>query len=184
MFPDIAEYKSDHVILERNLHTQHLKDFSFCFLELPKFNKTIDELHTMVEKWTYFFKRASNTSEADIEKITGLDIVIRQAYEALNQYSWSEQELFTYEREKKNELDAKAILAQKEADGIAKGLAKGLAEGVEKGRAEGLETGKKEALYLVVKNLLARGSSTQDIQQATGLSQVEIESLSSVESKQ
>jgi len=32
-------------------------DGSFTFLELPKFNKSIDELHTITEKWTYFFIR-------------------------------------------------------------------------------------------------------------------------------
>ena len=49
MFPDKTEYKSNHVILDKATYSHDLKDFSFTFLELPKFNKTIDELHTITE---------------------------------------------------------------------------------------------------------------------------------------
>ena len=145
MFPEKKEYKSEHEILDRNAFTQDLKDFSFCFLELPKFTKSIGELQTIVEKWTYFFKHAAHTAESDVDKITGSDDIIRQAYEVLNQFSWSQEELHTYEQEKKRELDAKAILLQKEDEGIAKGIAKGkaegLTEGIAKGKAEGLVEG-------------------------------------------
>lgn len=96
MFPDKEEYKSDHVILDKNSYARDLKDFYFSFLELPKFNKTIDELTTIVEKWAYFFKYASHTAPADLEKIIGNDSVIGKAYEVLNQFYWSESDLYTY----------------------------------------------------------------------------------------
>ncbi|MCZ6909011.1 MAG: hypothetical protein O7C55_04760, partial [Rickettsia endosymbiont of Ixodes persulcatus] len=45
-----------------------LKDFSFSFIELPKFNiNKIEDLKTITEKWCYFFKYAANTSEADLQ---------------------------------------------------------------------------------------------------------------------
>ena len=47
MFPNKKGFKSDHVILDRNSHEHDLRDFSFTFLELPKFKKTIDELQNM-----------------------------------------------------------------------------------------------------------------------------------------
>jgi predicted transposase/invertase (TIGR01784 family) len=37
MFPDKADYKSDHVILDKITYSHDLRDFSFTFLELPKF---------------------------------------------------------------------------------------------------------------------------------------------------
>ena len=55
MFPDKEEYKSDHVVLDKKTYEHDLKDFYFVFLELPKFKKGINELHTMIEKWAYFF---------------------------------------------------------------------------------------------------------------------------------
>ena len=44
MFKNKASGYSTHVILDNETHAHHLKDFSCTFLELPKFNKNIDEL--------------------------------------------------------------------------------------------------------------------------------------------
>ena len=102
IFKDKAEYKSDHVILDKNSYEHDLQDFSFTFIELPKFKKDkISELETIIEKWCYFFKYAANTSEEDLKKLIGSDLVINQAYEALNQFNWTEQELIAYEQELK-----------------------------------------------------------------------------------
>jgi predicted transposase/invertase (TIGR01784 family) len=161
MFPDKKEYKSDHVILDKKSFDHDLKDFSFCFLELPKFNKTIDELNTHVEKWAYFFKHAVETSPEDLEKITASDIVISQAYKELNQFFWSQDELNVYEREKKSQMDAKAMFDAATQEGEAKGLA----EGMEKG------------LIMVAKKMLIQGFSIQNIMHLTDLSEEEIKSL-------
>src|SRR3990167_8220659 len=53
MFPHKKGFKSDHVILDKESHENDLKDFSFTFLELPKFDKNIDDLTDIVEKWMY-----------------------------------------------------------------------------------------------------------------------------------
>src|SRR3989338_9119218 len=66
MFPNKAAYKSDHVILDKESHENDLKDFSFTFVELPKFRKDIDHLSNMTEKWCYFFKHAKSTSMEDL----------------------------------------------------------------------------------------------------------------------
>jgi predicted transposase/invertase (TIGR01784 family) len=141
MFPDKPDYKSDHVILDKTSHSHDLKDFYFSFLELPKFTKNIDELNNRVEKWAYFFKHAEETSEAELARIVESDKVIKQAYEALNRFSWSEIELNTYEAEEKRERDAQAILDQNALEAEAKGEAKGKAEGKAEGLAEGLAKG-------------------------------------------
>lgn len=177
MFPDKEEYKSDHLILDKKTCTQDLKDFYFCFLELPKFHKSIDELQTIVEKWTYFFKHASHTKEADVEKITGSDEVIGQAYQVLNQFSWSDEELSTYEQEKKRELDAKAILLQQRIEGKAEGLAEGIEKGKAEGLAEGIEKGQKNALLAVAKQMLSQGLKPGIVRQYTNLSEEEIDSV-------
>ena len=69
MFPQKSAYKSDHVILDKESHENDLKDFSFTFLELPKFNKDIDHLSNMTEKWAYFFKFADSSSLEDRAKL-------------------------------------------------------------------------------------------------------------------
>ncbi len=90
LFPNKKKYKSDHVLMDKDTYECDLKDFSFTFLELAKFNKTIDELITIQEKWTYFFKHAEETSTEDLEKIIGKDLVLEKAYTALSRFSWSQ----------------------------------------------------------------------------------------------
>lgn len=184
MFDHKPEYKSDHVILDKNSHVQDLKDFYYCFLELPKFKKKISELTTIVEKWAYFFKHASNTKEADLQKIIGNDQVIGQAYEALNQFSWKEEDLLGYERETKREMDAQSILKVKLQDatlkGKTEGRAEGRAEGIAEGKAEGIAEGAKQASAQIAQNLLAQGVDSQQVQAATGLSVEEISALKSL----
>ncbi|MGI2262403.1 Rpn family recombination-promoting nuclease/putative transposase, partial [Candidatus Cardinium hertigii] len=63
IFPDKKDYLSNHVILDSKTYERDLKDFSFTFIELPKFNiSCIEGLSTIIEKWCYFFKHAPSTS--------------------------------------------------------------------------------------------------------------------------
>lgn len=165
MFPKKKEFKSDHFVLDTLTHQHDLKDFSFCFLELPKFDKSIEKLETPVERWTYFFKHASETKESDLERISGNDLAIKEAYEQLNQFSWSEIELRTYEQEKKRERDAQAILSAARKEGLQEGKKEGLQEGMKK----------------IAKALLADGMSPDKISTLTGLKREEILVLSSQE---
>ncbi len=167
MFKDKEEYYSTHVILDKETHAHHLKDFSFTFLELPKFDKEIDELENLIEKWAYFFKHAEETKEGDLERIVGSDQVIYRAYEALNRFSWTEIELNTYEQEEKRERDAQAIIKQKLIDAEAKGEARGKAEGKAEGVVQTLEA----------ISLIKAGESDAAISEKLGLSLEVIEAL-------
>lgn len=169
MFPDKPDYKSDHVILDKKHLTHDLKDFSFTFLELPKFNKTIDELSTIVEKWAYFFKHAEETHEKELARIAGSDEVIERAYEELNRFSWSRQELFTYEQETKHELDNRVI---REAQ-----LAEARKTGLTEGRAEGRAEGEHKKSIDVAKKLLSKGFSAEDVSELSGLPLSEVHAL-------
>ncbi|MGI9214128.1 MAG: Rpn family recombination-promoting nuclease/putative transposase, partial [Gammaproteobacteria bacterium] len=121
MFPEKTEFKSDHVILDKVTNEHDLKDFSFTFLELAKFKKTKDELTSIIDRWSYFFKNAQETSEKDLQQIIGKDLIIQRAYEELNKFSWSEEELLSYEAVIKREMDHQAILDKQYNDGKAEG---------------------------------------------------------------
>lgn len=153
MFPKKKAYKSDHVILDKESHEHDLKDFSFTFLELPKFNKDIDHLSNMIEKWSYFFKHGDDTSQEDLQKLIGQDQIIERAYEELNRFSWNQQELLTYEQAEKYDGAYKASMDQK----------------FDEGKIEG----KKE----IATNMLKQGFDIFQIEKITGLSKKEIESL-------
>mgnify|MGYP000656189249 CR=1 FL=1 len=130
MFPGKRAYKSDHVILDQESHEHDLKDFSFTFLELPKFTKSFDDLSNSVEQWMYFFKHAPETHEQDLAKLTTYPIIER-AYGELNRFSWSPQELLTYDQAEKYEGAYQASLEHQFDQGMAKGRAEGRAEGLD-----------------------------------------------------
>ncbi|MBA8767248.1 Rpn family recombination-promoting nuclease/putative transposase [Wolbachia pipientis] len=170
LFPDKSEYKSKHTIRDEDTNEHDLKDFYFIFIELPKFPKTKeDQLSSIVEKWVYFFKYADETSEEELEKIIGSDLIIKKAYEELNRFNWSEKEFIAYEQEIKRILDEQAVLAQKLDDATAKGI------------LIGHEKGRKEREIEVAKNLLKAGVSIDIIAQTTGLTANEIKDLSSLD---
>ncbi len=107
MFKDKDKYKSVHVILDNKTHERNLKDFSFTFIELPKFNKTKDELKSYEDKWCYFFKHADDPQ--DIHKlIESSDDVIKKAYTELQAHNCTNEELTAYEASEKISKDAKA----------------------------------------------------------------------------
>jgi predicted transposase/invertase (TIGR01784 family) len=153
LFPHKVDYKSDHILLDRKTHTQDLKDFSFIFIELPKFNLFHpSELKTLTEKWCYFFRHAAETQASDLAQLVNGAPILEKAYTALDRFYWSEQELINYEQELKRIRDAAAILAQKLDDakeqglqqGLKKGLKRGLKQGLQQGRDEGKKEGHKE----------------------------------------
>ncbi|MBS9530014.1 Rpn family recombination-promoting nuclease/putative transposase [Wolbachia endosymbiont of Rhagoletis cerasi] len=170
LFPNKSEYKSKHTIRDEDTNEHDLKDFYFIFIELPKFPKNKeDQLENIVEKWVYFFRYADETSEEELEKIIGSDVIIKKAYEELNRFNWSEKEFIAYEQEIKRILDEQAVLAQKLDDATAKGREEGIQIGHEKGR--------KEREIEVAKNLLKAGVSIDIITQTTGLTVDEVKDL-------
>jgi predicted transposase/invertase (TIGR01784 family) len=177
MFPDKPEFKSDHVILDRDSFANDLKDFSFTFLELPKFKKEIDELHDDIDRWMYFFKHASDTNPDQLEKLTHEDRMIDRAYRIVDQFYWTEAERNTYERELKNERDARAILSDALNTGRTEGRAEGKAEGKAEGLAEGLEKGKIEAKREAARHLFSLGMEIQVVASVTGLPHEDLEDL-------
>ncbi|WP_341748508.1 Rpn family recombination-promoting nuclease/putative transposase [Candidatus Tisiphia endosymbiont of Sialis lutaria] len=167
MFDDKKHWKSKHCLLDTESYANDLKDFHFVFLELEKFNKTINELETIEEKWMYFFKHAgdSTLTLTDIEHLIGKDKIIRRAFEAVDQASWSEAELNTYEEITKARLDNLAVEQQKIEDAEARGKAEGKAEGI------------KENAIVMAKKMLAKRKPIDEIIEFTGLTLEEIEKL-------
>jgi predicted transposase/invertase (TIGR01784 family) len=128
MFPEKPGYLSRHVILDNETFTRDLKDFSFTFMELPKFTMTVDQLETLIDKWAYFFKHTSHITPEEFEKFTANDLIFKQAYKALDRFYWTEIELNTYRQETKRILDERVIREHELAMSKAEGKAEGLAE--------------------------------------------------------
>ena len=153
IFPNKTAYKSDHIVLDKETCENDLKDFSFTFLELPKFNKNINNLETIIEKWAYFFKHAETASEHDVEKIIEGDDIMERAYEELNRFSWNEEELLTYDQSEKYYNSYVATMENKYEEGIEK------------------------SKMTIAQNMLKAGADEKFISLVTGLSFEQIKAL-------
>ena len=151
-------YFSRHKVLDVETKEQIIQDVEFNFIELPKFDKTIDQLETSIDQWTFFIKNAENlTVIPESVKDEGL----KEAYTEANQQNWTKLELEDYLRASIKERDeiGRIEFAEKKA--------------ILKGKLEG----KLEEKIDVIKQGRKLGLSNADLSKLTGLTEKEIESL-------
>jgi predicted transposase/invertase (TIGR01784 family) len=125
LFPDKKEYLSHHKVSDICTGESDIKDLSFSFLELGKFQKRFGELTSNVEKWAYFFKHAQETEPQELEEIHRCDRIIGIAYDALSQSAFYPEALLEYERYAMKENEIFTRLSDAEKRGIEKSKAEG-----------------------------------------------------------
>jgi predicted transposase/invertase (TIGR01784 family) len=67
MFPHRKNFKSDHIILEKETHDHDLTHLAFSFLELPKFKKKIDQKDYLASM-AYQFNRGGEKGEKKVRE--------------------------------------------------------------------------------------------------------------------
>lgn len=88
-------YLSHHLILDSETYIHELKHLEFHFIELKKFNKSIEELSTIQDKWIYFLKNAGFLESVPP---TLKAPAIKDAFDVLAQSNWTKTELEAYDR--------------------------------------------------------------------------------------
>lgn len=88
-------YISNHLILNKETFSHDLNDFEFTFLELKKFDKSLSQLESILDKWIYFLKYANDLSliPKEFKNIK----VIEDAFQIATQQTWNKQELDIYD---------------------------------------------------------------------------------------
>lgn len=97
MFSEFEDYTSRFVYREVSKGSRYPEnDIELVFVELPKFNKKLDQLETLAEKWIYFIKSARSLTEIpdNMQEIPEL----HRAFEIANQADLSPAELEELER--------------------------------------------------------------------------------------
>ncbi len=88
------DYTSRHLILDKKTNEHCLKDFEYNFVELKKFNKNLEDITELSDKWIYFLKHSDKLDEIP-EHIK--DKGLTEAYKSANTHSWSKEELEDYD---------------------------------------------------------------------------------------
>jgi predicted transposase/invertase (TIGR01784 family) len=183
---DTEKYRYDVMLSDIETHKVFYKKLKFIYLEMPKFNKEVDELETRFEKWMYVIKNLKRLEEVPdkireriFEKIFAAAEVAKLTYEEYRIYFNNLNAGRDYKNcmdYAKTEARAKGLaegLAEGRAEGLAEGRAKGRAEGRTEGRAEGLAEGKLE----IARKLKTTGMLVESICKITGLTIEEIEKI-------
>lgn len=131
---------------------------TFIYLEMPKFNKSVDELETRFDKWLYVIRNLNKLDripdklrEQIFDKLFETAEIARFTQEQVRSY----EDSLKYYRDLKNSLDTAR----------------------DEGKMEGKMEGKIEGKMEVAKNLLLSGVSIDVIVKSTGLSESEIKKL-------
>jgi len=142
---------STHTIHDVETKEHVFQDFRFTLAELPKFNKTVQALETVEDKWLYFLKQA--------KALTAIPAVIHEqaiqdAFEIAKEMNWNTDELAVYER--------RALAIEDEIQRINYGY------------QAGEKKGKVDEKLNTAKNMLSIGLSIEQVMQVTGLSEEQL----------
>jgi predicted transposase/invertase (TIGR01784 family) len=148
------EYLSRHLILNQATQKQEIDGIECNFIELPKFTKQEQELTTLLDKWVYFLKYAS---DLDVIPDSADTTSLKAAYEVAERFRWSKDELELY--------DYWGIKAQDE---------RGIAIAAEQ---RGKEIGRRERQLATARALLADGVEPALVMKYSGLNEVELKEL-------
>ncbi|MCQ2191323.1 MAG: Rpn family recombination-promoting nuclease/putative transposase [Paludibacteraceae bacterium] len=167
-----------HVKLKDDDNQVFSENLNFVFLEMPKFNKTENELDTFCDKWLFVLKNLYKLENCPAALTEG---IFRKLFEVAEIASYSTNERSVYEESLKNLWDLNNCLETAERKGKEVGREEGRAEGRAEGEAIGLEKGRAEGEYAKsmehAKKMKAKGFSLQEIAEITELKIEEIEKL-------
>jgi predicted transposase/invertase (TIGR01784 family) len=133
---------------------------TFIYLEMPKYNKTIDQLETRFDKWLYVIR---NLNKLDRVPDKLRERIFDKLFETAEIAKFTPEQIRSYEDSLKYYRDIKASLDTKYEEGMIKGKIEGKVE--------------------IAKNLLNKGFSISEIVDLTGLSKAEIETIKTADNK-
>ena len=147
-------------------HKVFYDKLEFIYVEIAKFNKTLEELDTLYEKWLYALKNLYKLTQRPKELC---DKVFDRLFEEAEIAKFTPQEMREYETSKMAYRDIKNSVDTAKREGIAEGMEKGMKEGMEKGmNLRSLEIARK---------MLAKGMDEASVMDMTGLTAEEIKLL-------
>ncbi len=175
-------YINRHKIIDLETGENYIKDIEFNFIELPKFNKKVSELFTIIDQWIYFIK---NAEDLTIIPNNVKDQGLKLAYQDAEMQNWTDKELEEYDKIFMREEDDRNRFEK----ALRVAVEKGIAEEVEKRIADKIkkEVGKaaiktekkaiKKRNIEVVLNFHKIGVSIKNIAIATGLTITEVKNI-------
>ena len=150
-------------------HKVFYDKLEFIYVEIAKFDKSLEELETLYDKWLYVLK---NLSKLDNRPKELRDRVFDRLFEESEIAKFTPLELREYEDSKKAYRDIKNSIDTAKREGIEEGMEKGIKQGIEIGQKQ-----EHERLLNTARALFASGMSLEQVRNFTGLTESELKQL-------
>ena len=139
---------------------------TFIYLEMPKFNKSEDELNGMFEKWLFVLRNLSRL----MERPKALqERIFTRLFEAAEIARFTKVEYDAYEESLKVYRDWQNTIATEKKISWKEGHEEGIEEGIEKGR--------EEKAIIMARRMKAKNYPIDEIIELTDLAEEEINQL-------
>ena len=154
---------------QQKFHADEVSDLypRYVILKVNDFNRWS---RVPLDQWLYFLANTDIPEDADAPGL-------REAREKLDLMRMSRDERIIYDRYLMDRAILRNTVDGARDEGKFEGLQEGLEKGLEKGRKEGRAEGEHAKAMETARRMKAKGFSTQDIADITGLSNGEIEQL-------
>lgn len=166
MFPGHDRIISRYRLKEKNDLTDYSDDTELVFVELPKFQKTLEQLETLVDKWLYFLQSANHLERVPptLKQVPPID----HAFMVARQSNLSRKELEI--------LEKRQMFLHDSRNAMLKAWQEGKQAGRQEGEKVGEERGRQETALSIARQLLDV-LDVETISLKTGLSIAEIQQL-------
>ena len=149
-------------LLDKKTKRVFNEKLTFKYVEIAKFDKTLDKLRTLNDKWLYALKNLPTLGNRPKEL---RDKIFDKLFAEAEIAKFTKKELREYEDSLKAYRDIKNSLDTAREQGFEKGH--------EKGRAEGRD----ERSFEIAREMLADGESIEKIMRYTGLTETQIREI-------
>ena len=177
-FDEVNKFRTDIVLADKESGAVASNKLRFIYLALPLFKKKAEECETDFEKWIYVLKHMEALSRMPF---TAQKNIFKQLEKYADSHHLNKDEWEAYENSLWIARDQMAYMAAYEREarekGLAEGRAEGRAEGMAKGIAKGMAKGKADERKAIALRLLDMGLSVQQVAQASGLCEADVEAL-------
>jgi predicted transposase/invertase (TIGR01784 family) len=151
---DPNKFRYDIKLTDQETNKVFYDKLTFIYLEMPKFNKTVDQLETRFDKWLYVIRNLNRLDKVP-EKLK--ERIFEKTFEVAEIAKFTPEQVRSYEDSLKYYRDLKNSL--------------------DTAKEEGKEEGKFEEKEGIAKNLLGNNVDIEIIVKSTGLSKEQIEKL-------
>ena len=152
----------------REINGSSISDtLNFAFIELPKFNKPLDELETTLDKALYALKNMKNMTQMPKQYV---NTVFELLFSTAKLAKLSKEEQKMIDEAQKAKWDNYAIHKAAIDSGLQQGLRQGLQQGLRQGLQQGLNVARQE----MAKKMLLDNESVDKIVKYTELSEADV----------